>query len=88
MGNPTDRRKTERNPAGLSDEVCSPALWKIYARCSKAIGLPLVLWTIDSGDWEAPNAENIYTALINKVQDGDIIVFHDDNAQTVKALEK
>lgn len=29
----------------------------------KAIGLPLVLWTIDSGDWEAPNAENIYTAL-------------------------
>ena len=49
----------------------------------KAIGLPLVLWTIDSGDWEAPNAENI-----NKVQDGDIIVFHDDNAQTVKALEK
>ena len=36
----------------------------------KAIGLPLVLWTIDSGDWEAPDAENIYTALINKVQDG------------------
>ena len=54
----------------------------------KAIGLPLVLWTIDSGDWEAPDAENIYTALINKVQDGDIIVFHDDNAQTVKSLEK
>lgn len=54
----------------------------------KAIGLPLVLWTIDSGDWEAPNAENIYTALIGKIQNGDIIVFHDDNAQTVKALEK
>lgn len=54
----------------------------------KAIGLPLVLWTIDSGDWEAPNAENIYTALISKIQNGDIIVFHDDNAQTVKALER
>jgi len=53
-----------------------------------AIGLPLVLWTIDSGDWEAPHAENIYTAVVSKIQDGDIIVFHDDNAETVKALEK
>lgn len=53
-----------------------------------AIGLPLVLWTIDSGDWEAPHAENIYIAVVSKIQDGDIIVFHDDNAETVKALEK
>ena len=53
-----------------------------------AISLPLMLWTIDSGDWEKPNAEDIYKTVVNQVQDGDIIVFHDDNAQTVKALEK
>ena len=53
-----------------------------------AIGLPLVLWTIDSGDWEAPHAGYIYTAVVSRIQDGDIIVFHDDNAETVKALEK
>ena len=83
-----DRRKTERNPAGLSDEVCSPALWKIYGRCPKGNRPSSCIMDIDSGDWEAPNAENIYTALIGKIQNGDIIVFHDDNAQTVKALEK
>ncbi len=47
-----------------------------------------MLWTIDSGDWENPDAEIIYTTVVGSVKDGDIIVFHDDNAETVKALEK
>lgn len=54
----------------------------------KAINRPLVLWTIDSGDWQNLNVEQIYTTVINNIQDRDIIVFHDDNAETVKAIEK
>ena len=53
-----------------------------------AIDLPLMLWTIDSGDWLSPDAEIIYQTVVNNIQDGDIIVFHDNNAETVKALEK
>ncbi len=53
-----------------------------------AIDLPLMLWTLDSGDWENPNSEKIYATVVNNIQDGDIIVFHDDNAQTVKALKR
>lgn len=52
------------------------------------INLPLVLWLIDSGDWDEPDADAIYTAVVTHVQDGDIVVFHDDNPQTVKALER
>lgn len=47
-----------------------------------------MLWTIDSGDWQNLNVEQIYTTVINDIQDRDIIVFHDDNAETVKAIEK
>lgn len=53
----------------------------------QAVGLPLMLWTIDSGDWDDPDAECIYTTVVSNIQDGDIIVFHDDNPETVKALE-
>lgn len=88
MGNPTDRRKTEKILPDYPMKYVRPPYGRYTEDVQKAIGLPLVLWTIDSGDWEAPNAENIYTALIGKIQNGDIIVFHDDNAQTVKALEK
>lgn len=52
------------------------------------IDLPLMLWTIDSGDWLRPDAGKIYDTVVNNIQDGDIIVFHDDNAETVKALDK
>ena len=53
----------------------------------QAVGHPLMLWTIDSGDWDDPDAESIYTTVVSNIQDGDIIVFHDDNPETVKALE-
>ncbi len=52
------------------------------------IHLPLMLWTIDSGDWNKPNSDTIYSTVVDKIQDGDIIVFHDDNQETVKAIEK
>lgn len=50
--------------------------------------LPLILWEVDSGDWEDPQAEAIYTEVIENIRDGDIVVFHDDNPETVKALEQ
>lgn len=48
----------------------------------------LMLWTIDSGDWNKPDTDNIYAAVIGNIQHRDIIVFHDDNTQTVQVLEK
>ena len=53
----------------------------------EAAGLPLMLWTIDSGDWENPDAETIVRTVVSQAEDGDIVVFHEDNEQTVKALE-
>ena len=50
--------------------------------------LPLILWDMDSGDWDNPQAEGIYAAVMGNIQDGDIVVFHDDNPQTVKALKQ
>ena len=46
-----------------------------------------LLWDLDSGDWEEPNAEKIYTTVMNNISDGDIVIFHDDNPETVKALK-
>ena len=53
-----------------------------------AVDLPLMLWTMDSGDWENPDAERIYTTVVKGAQDGETVVFHDDNGETVEALDK
>lgn len=63
-----------------------------YGHCTpnleKVSDLPVVLWDIDSGDWEHSNADFIYLRVTSAVKDGDIIIFHDDNEETVKALPK
>lgn len=88
MGNPTDRRKTERILPDYPMKYVRPPYGRYTEDVQKAIGLPLVLWTIDSGDWEAPNAENIYTALIGKIQNGDITFSMTTTQQTVNGTGK
>ncbi len=65
-----------------------PPYGRYNAEVENAIQEPLMLWTIDSGDWENPDADSIYKTVVSNIQDRDIIVFHDDNAQTVEAIEK
>lgn len=65
-----------------------PPYGRYNAEVENAIQEPLMLWTIDSGDWETPHADSIYKTVVSNIQDRDIIVFHDDNAQTVEAIEK
>ena len=48
--------------------------------------VPMILWDIDSGDWKKNTPENIVDNVLSVVKDGDIIIFHDDNASTLEAL--
>lgn len=47
----------------------------------------MALWTVDSGDWEVPDVDSIYLAAITDIKDNDVIIFHDNNRQTVRALD-
>ncbi len=51
-------------------------------------GLPILLWDVDSDDYIQKDVDVISNNVLSKVKDGSIVVFHDDNRNTVKALEK
>ena len=65
-----------------------PPYGRYTEKVEKATDLSLMLWTIDSWDWGKPDADKIYNTVVSVIKDGDIIVFHDDNPETVKALRK
>lgn len=66
-----------RAPYGqVSDEVLS------------ALGLPMVNWSLNSNDWQTQDADRIYNDVMNSVQDGDIVLFHDLKDFTAAALER
>lgn len=53
-------------------------------------GYVVVMWDVDSHDWQLPGANQIVENVLNYVQPGDIVLMHDgggDRSQTVLALE-
>jgi peptidoglycan/xylan/chitin deacetylase (PgdA/CDA1 family) len=71
-----------RAPYGLTD-----ASTQEYAG---EFGYVVVMWDVDSHDWQLPGATQIAWNVLNYVQPGDIVLMHDgggDRSQTVSALE-
>jgi peptidoglycan-N-acetylglucosamine deacetylase len=58
---------------------------------AKRLGLLMVMWTVDSQDYEKPGVEKIVDRVVAGARPGAIILMHDgggDRSQTVKALPK
>ena len=53
------------------------ALTEALMRCTETGDYRVVLWSLDTRDWENKNAEQIANAVLSKVAPGDIILMHD-----------
>ena len=56
-------------------------------KIKKIINRPIITWSIDPEDWKYHNSKRIYNSVINKVNDGDIILLHDIYNATANSLE-
>ena len=57
--------------------------------CSENNDYTIILWSLDTRDWEVKNAQTIADTVLSGVSAGDIILMHDyvgKNAQTADAL--
>lgn len=48
--------------------------------------LPIILWSVDTLDWESQNSNLIYNSILDTVKDGDIVLMHDIFESTVEAI--
>lgn len=48
----------------------------------------IVLWTIDTRDWQHRNAKSTYESIVDEVKSGSIVLMHDIHATTADALPK
>jgi peptidoglycan-N-acetylglucosamine deacetylase len=51
----------------------------------------MVLWTVDTDDWEMPGTQAIFNAAVRGAKPGAIILMHDaggNRTETVQALPK
>ena len=58
-----------------------------YNSTTKAnAGLPMILWSVDTLDWETRNAQSTYDAVM-AAKDGDVILMHDIHGPTADAVD-
>lgn len=69
--------KTYRPPYGVRNR-----------ELEKVIGMPAILWTVDSKDWSNRDEEITYANIINAVHDGDIILMHSLYMSSAEASER
>ena len=66
-----------RPPGGIYDR-------KILKQTTCA-DLPVILWSVDPDDWCCSSSSTIVKRVLNKVEDGDIILLHDMSDSSVTA---
>ena len=47
----------------------------------------LILWNVDSEDWKNRNKDVIISRVLDKVKDGDVVLFHDLYPETYEAIK-
>lgn len=77
----------------LLPEGCRPAFLRppggfrsdAVQQVAQARGLAILHWSVDPKDWEVHNEQAIEKAVLEQVQDGDIILLHDMTTASVEA---
>ena len=68
--------------------VARPPYGSANATVREALNLPLINWSLNSNDWETRDADRIYNDVMNNIQDGDIVLFHDLKDFSASAIER
>ena len=74
------RPLTARPPYGAVDSRVQTIL--------RILDNPIVLWSVDTRDWETREVEFVYYQIINGAENGAIILMHDIHRTTYEAVKK
>lgn len=77
--------KLLKDIVGSGATVLRPPYGAISQTVRENVGLPMILWNIDTLDWKTRNAEKTIENVMENVKDGDIILMHDIHTESVDA---
>lgn len=74
-----------RSAAGVNPTVMRPPYGAVNRTVSANVGMPMILWNIDTLDWKTRNAQKTIDTVMGSVKDGDVILMHDIHTESVDA---
>ncbi len=74
-----------KNITGASPVVMRPPGGGYNDSVRSAVGMPLIMWSIDTLDWKTRSAPATHAAVLGQVRDGDVVLMHDLHGPTAEA---
>lgn len=73
--------------AGHGATVVRPPYGSINDNVRSTVGTPMMLWSVDTLDWETEDVQKIVDAVMSSAEDGAVILMHDIFKTSVDAAE-
>ena len=70
---------------GHNSTVMRPPYGSHNAFTDSIIGVPIIIWSVDTRDWATRNTQSTINHVLANAKDGDIILMHDIHTSTVDA---
>ena len=80
-----DTNENIKNICGSPATVLRPPYGAINDTVKSSVGMPMILWNVDTLDWKTRNTQSTIDEVMRDLKDGDIILMHDIHTQTVDA---
>lgn len=77
-----------KEACGHSATVLRPPYGAYNDTVSASVGMPIILWNVDTLDWQTKDAQATIDNVMNQTDDGDIVLMHDIHSSTVDAVLK
>lgn len=74
-----------KNVTGTAPTVMRPPGGGYNSVVQSAVGMPVILWSIDTLDWKTRSAPATQAAVLGSVRDGDVVLMHDLHGPTAEA---
>ena len=79
--------KEVKKAIGEKPVIMRPTGGATNTNIKKWVGMPSIIWSVDTLDWNTRNADSTRRAVLNRVKDGDIVLMHDLYSATATASE-
>lgn len=72
---------------GIRPQLMRPCGGSYNNTVSANVGMPMILWSIDTNDWKYKDSNHVINEVLNYAKDGDIVLMHDLYETTADAVE-
>lgn len=73
---------------GYAPTLFRPPYGSRNSSVDSAVGMPMIMWSVDTRDWESRNASSVYNITMNNTRDGSVVLMHSLYTTTADALER